>query len=152
MRSSRCLSALAVAAVACPCLCFQSCNAPVLARRAAPHSRNARVRQPSAAPLKMAAGDNEKKNGEEDKGFSIPNPFMDTFKAGRNLRETIDDALDQFTGSKSSKVCIQRWSHSTLHALMTQLCLIAAIARSRDEALFPSDVSCMGWVLHAACS
>jgi hypothetical protein len=53
----------------------------------------------------MAAGDNENKNGEDDKGFSIPNPFMDTFKAGRNLRETIDDALDQFTGSKSSKVC-----------------------------------------------
>jgi hypothetical protein len=97
----RCLSALAIAAAACPCLCFQSCNAPV---RAALHSRNALVRQSHAAPLKMAAGDNENKNGEDDKGFSIPNPFMDTFKAGRNLRETIDDALDQFTGSKSSKV------------------------------------------------
>lgn len=47
--------------------------------------------------------DNRFPEKEDSKGFSIPNPFQKTWEAGRNLRETLDDALDQFTGTRKSR-------------------------------------------------
>ena len=99
----------AVLLALCPCSAFRLPAGGALGLQTQTHSSK-RSRQP---PVCMAG-----ENGDKEQPFSIPNPFKDTFQAGRNLRETIDDALDQFTGGKSSRVsvcckaagCINRWS------------------------------------------
>eukprot|EP00611_Tribonema_gayanum_P023340 TRINITY_DN488_c3_g1_i2.p1 TRINITY_DN488_c3_g1~~TRINITY_DN488_c3_g1_i2.p1 ORF type:complete len:550 (-),score=184.32 TRINITY_DN488_c3_g1_i2:320-1969(-) len=67
-------------------------------RHSSSSSSSTRLRMLEEEKEAAAAGADKKKGG-----LSIPNPFLDTFNAGRSLRETLDEALDQFTGGKTSK-------------------------------------------------
>eukprot|EP00612_Vaucheria_litorea_P005911 CAMPEP_0171460514 /NCGR_PEP_ID=MMETSP0945-20130129/5352_1 /TAXON_ID=109269 /ORGANISM="Vaucheria litorea, Strain CCMP2940" /LENGTH=487 /DNA_ID=CAMNT_0011986717 /DNA_START=121 /DNA_END=1584 /DNA_ORIENTATION=- len=48
--------------------------------------------------MKISMKEENEDKADDKSNFKIPNPFKDTYQAGRNLREILDQALDQFGG------------------------------------------------------